>query len=138
MKDTKINLPCLLTPEMNSWHSLVMTRMHGARLNNFQCGKENLKYSLLQIMLGDNVKFEEAKLTSKGQITIPKSVRVQLGLKPGKSVLFIPEGREVTMIPKVKEPLKELEKIREEAPLFTEAEIKQMIKESKKEWSKVE
>ncbi len=77
-------------------------------------------------------------MTSKGQITIPKSVRMQLGLKPGKSVLFITEGREVTMMPKVKEPLKELEKIRDEAPLFTEAEIKQMIKESKKEWSKVE
>jgi len=84
------------------------------------------------------VKFEEARLTSKGQITIPKSVRMRLGLKPGKSVLFIPEGREVTMITKVREPLKELEKIREEAPLFTDAEIKQMIKESKKEWSKVE
>lgn len=84
------------------------------------------------------MKFEEARLTSKGQITIPKSVRMQLGLKPGKSVLFIPEGREVTMIPKVKEPLKELEKIREDAPLFTEAEIKRMIKEGKKEWSKVE
>ena len=84
------------------------------------------------------MKFEEARLTSKGQITIPKSVRMRLGLKPGKSVLFIPEGREVTMITKVREPLKELEKIREEAPLFTDAEIKQMIKESKKEWSKVE
>lgn len=79
------------------------------------------------------MKFEEARLTSKGQITIPKSVRIQLGLKPGKSVLFISEGREVTMIPKVKEPLKELEKIREESPLFTEAEIKEMIKEGKKE-----
>jgi len=84
------------------------------------------------------MKFEEARLTSKGQITIPKSVRIQLGLKPGKSVLFIPEGREVTMIQKVKEPLKELERIREGAPLFTEGEIKKMIKESKKEWSKIE
>lgn len=84
------------------------------------------------------MKFEEARLTSKGQITIPKSIRTQLRLKPGKSVLFIPEGREVTMMPKVKEPLKELEKIREEAPLFTETEIKKMIKESKKEWSKIE
>lgn len=84
------------------------------------------------------MKFEEARLTSKGQITIPKSIRTQLRLKPGKSVLFIPEGREVTMIPKVKEPLKELVKIREEGPLFTEAEIKKMIKEGKKEWSKIE
>lgn len=84
------------------------------------------------------MKFEEARLTSKGQITIPKSIRIQLGLKPGKSVLFIPEGRDVVLMPKLKEPLKDLEKIREEAPLFTEKEIKRMIKESKKEWSKVE
>jgi len=42
------------------------------------------------------------------------------------------------MIPKTKEPLKELEKIRKEVPLFTEEEIKRMIKESKKEWSKLE
>ena len=101
-------------------------------------GKEKFKYSLLHLIIGDLLKFEEAKLTSKGQITIPKSVRITLGLKPGKRVLFIPEGREVIMITKVGEPLKELEKIREEGPLFTEKEIKRMIKESKKEWSKIQ
>lgn len=88
------------------------------------------------------VKFEEAKLTSKGQITIPKSIRTTLGLKPGKRVIFIPEGREVVMMPKVKESLKDLERIRkeleEEGGLITEKEFKQMIKEGKKEWSKVE
>jgi AbrB family looped-hinge helix DNA binding protein len=88
------------------------------------------------------VKFEEARLTSKGQITIPKSVRLQLGLKTGKSVLFIPEGREVIMIPKVKDSLKDLERIRdeleEEGKLITEKEFRQIIKESKKEWSKIE
>jgi len=88
------------------------------------------------------VKFEEAKLTSKGQITIPKSVRTQLGLKPGKSVLFIPEGREVVMVPKVKDSLEDLKRIRkeleEEGKLISEKEFRQMIKESKKDWSKVE
>lgn len=88
------------------------------------------------------VKFEEARLTSKGQITIPKSVRLQLGLKTGKSVLFIPEGREVIMIPKVKDSFKDLERIRdeleEEGKLITEKEFRQIIKESKKEWSKIE
>ena len=87
-------------------------------------------------------KFEEARLTSKGQITIPKAIRERLGLKPGKSVLFVPEGREVTMIPKVKNSLKDLESIRkeleEEGKLITEKEFKQMLKESKKEWSKIE
>ncbi len=93
-------------------------------------------------MSGGNVKFEEAKLTSKGQITIPKSIRTQLRLKPGKSVLFIPEGKDVVMRPKVKDSLSGLEEIRDElereGKLFTEREIKQMIKEGKKEWSKIE
>jgi antitoxin PrlF len=80
------------------------------------------------------MKPEEAKLTSKGQITIPKTIRTALGLKAGEKVVFIRENREVIMIPKTKEPLKELEKIRKEVPLFTEEEIKRMIKESKK-WS---
>lgn len=88
------------------------------------------------------MKFEEARLTSKGQITIPKSIRTELGLKPGKSVLFIPEGREVVMLPKVKDSLEDLELIRkeleEEGKLITEEELKKMIKEGKKEWSKVE
>lgn len=84
------------------------------------------------------MKTEEAKITSKGQITIPKNIRSSLGLKTGAKVIFIPEGREVVMIPKVKEPLKELERIRKEGPLFTEEELKRMIKEGKKEWSKVE
>ncbi len=79
------------------------------------------------------MKPEEAKITSKGQITIPKGIRTALGLKTGGRVVFIPENREVVMIPKVKEPLKELERIRKEVPLFTEKEIKRMIKESKRE-----
>jgi len=84
------------------------------------------------------MKIEEAKITSKGQITIPKNIRNILGLKAGGRIVFIPEGREVVMIPKSKEPLKELERIRKEVPLFTEEEIEKMMKESKKGWSKFE
>lgn len=88
------------------------------------------------------MKFEEARLTSKGQITIPKSIRTQLHLKPGKSVLFIPEGKDVVIKPKVKDSLLGLKEIRDELEkegrLFTEKEIKGMMKESKKGWSKVE
>ena len=88
------------------------------------------------------MKFEEARLTSKGQITIPKSIRMQMGLKPGKSILFIPEGHDIVIKPKIKDTLSDLKRIRDELEaedkLFTEKEIKQMIKEGKKEWSKVE
>jgi AbrB family looped-hinge helix DNA binding protein len=34
----------------------------------------------------------EAKMTSKGQITVPKDVRLKLGLRPGDRVRFIVEG----------------------------------------------
>lgn len=88
------------------------------------------------------MKFEESRLTSKGQITIPKSIRMQLGLKSGKSILFIPEGRDVVIKPKVKDTLLDLKRIRveleKEGRLFTEKELKEMMKESKKEWSKIE
>lgn len=88
------------------------------------------------------MKTEEAKLTSKGQITIPKNIRTALGLKTGGRVVLIPEGREVVMIPKMKEPLRDLERIREElrkeGKLFTQKELQKMMKESKKEWSKIE
>jgi AbrB family looped-hinge helix DNA binding protein len=42
----------------------------------------------------------EAKMTSKGQITVPKDVRLKLGLKPGDRVRFLLEadGR-VRLIP---------------------------------------
>jgi AbrB family looped-hinge helix DNA binding protein len=76
----------------------------------------------------------EAKLTSKGQITIPKKVRKELGLKAGKKVVFIIEGKRAVMLPKVKDPLKRLEELRKELPRITRSEIKEMIKESKKAW----
>ena len=84
----------------------------------------------------------ESTLTSKGQITIPKPVREHLGLKPGKRVVFMPEEDEVIMM-KAGQSLSEgLTTIRKElekkGKLFTEAEIKKMMKEGKKEWSKVE
>lgn len=84
------------------------------------------------------MRIEEAKITSKGQITIPKNIRNSLGLKAGGRIVFIPEGREIIMVAKTRDPLKRLLELRKEVPLFTEEEIKKMIKESKKEWSKFE
>jgi AbrB family looped-hinge helix DNA binding protein len=34
----------------------------------------------------------EARMTSKGQITVPKDVRLKLGLKPGDRVRFLVEA----------------------------------------------
>ncbi len=33
-----------------------------------------------------------SKLTSKGQVTIPKDVRAQLGLRPGDEIEFVKDG----------------------------------------------
>jgi len=76
----------------------------------------------------------EATVTSKGQITIPKEVRKSLGLKRGKKVVFISEGRRVIIMAKTKYPLKKLEELRKELPTISESELRQMIKESKKAW----
>lgn len=83
------------------------------------------------------MKLEEAKITSKGQITIPKSIRNTLQLKTGGRVVFIPEGREIIMVAKTEDPLKGLIELRKEIK-FSKKEIKEMIRESKKEWSKFE
>ncbi|HIV90885.1 MAG TPA: AbrB/MazE/SpoVT family DNA-binding domain-containing protein [Candidatus Eisenbergiella stercoravium] len=41
---------------------------------------------------------ELAKITSKGQITIPVSIRKLLGVKDGDKVLFLQEGNRVVMM----------------------------------------
>jgi AbrB family looped-hinge helix DNA binding protein len=82
------------------------------------------------------MKLAEAKVTSKGQVTIPKKIRAMFNLTSGKSVVFIPEKNEVIMKPKPKNPLDDLLKLREEIR-FSEQEIDEMIMESKKEWSKI-
>ena len=42
---------------------------------------------------------KEARITSKGQITVPKAVRHALGLKPGDKVVFEQEGEEICVRP---------------------------------------
>lgn len=41
----------------------------------------------------------EAVLTSKGQITLPKEIRDEYGLKEGDKVNFVPEKGWVIMVP---------------------------------------
>jgi len=42
----------------------------------------------------------ESKLTSKGQITIPKEARELLGLRPGDRVKFVLQPGQLVMLPK--------------------------------------
>ncbi len=50
---------------------------------------------------------ELAKVTSKGQITIPVEIRKKLGIKSGDKVLFIEESGKIYMINSSMEALKE-------------------------------
>lgn len=78
---------------------------------------------------------EEATVTSKGQLTVPKSIREKLGLQSGTKVSFILRGRQAIMMPRSEDPLEDLKKMREEIS-FDEEEIRSMIQESKLKWSK--
>lgn len=53
---------------------------------------------------------ELAKITSKGQITIPIEIRKKLGLKDGDKVLFLEEGNKVVMVNSTLLALKEAQK----------------------------
>ncbi len=79
---------------------------------------------------------EKAKLSKKGQVTIPKSIREKLGLKAGKKVSFDVIGKEAVLYPDIEAPLEELKKLRDEVE-FSEKEIDKMIEDSKSKWSKL-
>jgi AbrB family looped-hinge helix DNA binding protein len=78
---------------------------------------------------------EEATMTSKGQITIPKIIREKLGLEAGRKIGFVLRGREVVMVPQSENPLEDLRTMRREVS-FGEDEIRSMIRRSKETWSK--
>ena len=50
---------------------------------------------------------ELAKVTSKGQITIPVEIRNKLGIKEGDKVLFVEEGNRIFMVNSTLMALKE-------------------------------
>ncbi len=41
----------------------------------------------------------EAKITSKGQITVPREIRHALGVKPGDKIIFEQVGKDVSVRP---------------------------------------
>ena len=77
---------------------------------------------------------EEATLTSKGQITIPKKIRKALGLTRGGKVIFVNDDGKTLMMPKG-DPLNLLKRLRKDIS-FSQKDIERMIIESKRGWSK--
>ena len=83
---------------------------------------------------------ELAKVTTKGQITIPKSIRDSLNLKEGSKIIFIQKGKDIII---KNAAMLALEKIQdafdgeaERLDLETEEDVVKMIKEFRKERNK--
>ncbi len=80
---------------------------------------------------------DEATVTSKGQITIPKRVRERMGLETGEKVSFIVKENGVAMVRKTGDPMDQLREVQERlAPLSVD--VDELMAESKREWSKHE
>ncbi len=79
---------------------------------------------------------ELAKVTTKGQVTIPKPIREMLGLKEGSKILFIQKGKDIII---QNSAMLALEKIQdafegeaERLEIETEEDAVKMIKDYRK------
>lgn len=79
---------------------------------------------------------ETASVTSKGQVTIPKKIREKLGIESGSEINFIIKGDEVVLLPKTDKPLEQMKELRTEIH-FSEKDVQEMIRESKKVWETI-
>lgn len=80
---------------------------------------------------------EIAKVTSKGQITIPIEIRKKLGLKEGSKVLFLEEAGRIYLADSSMEALREAQIAfageAERLGLKNEEDLVAMVKEIRKE-----
>ena len=76
-----------------------------------------------------------AKITSKGQITIPIAIRKLLGLKAGDKILFIQDGDYKVTMMKAAQPLFEAQEtfkdVAEKAEMQNEEDVAHIVKERK-------
>ncbi|GBF10510.1 MULTISPECIES: AbrB/MazE/SpoVT family DNA-binding domain-containing protein [Tepidibacillus] len=80
---------------------------------------------------------ELAKITAKGQITIPIYIRKKLNLKDGDKVIFIEENGKVVMENSTKVALREVQEAfdgeAERVGLETEEDVVDLVKQFRKE-----
>ena len=107
-------------------------------IDHFPAIGETMYRSTLQIKPGGKGGgfMELAKVTTKGQVTIPKSIRELLDLKEGSKILFIKRGNDIII---QNSAMLALEKIQnafegeaERLGLETEEDVVKMIKEFRK------
>jgi len=71
-----------------------------------------------------------ATITSKGQITIPASVREEFGLSAGDKLLFIPQGNSLLVVPVKRRPISDFYGIfASDKPLPEMSELRPMMHE---------
>lgn len=79
---------------------------------------------------------ELAKVTTKGQVTIPKSIREQLELKEGSKIIFLQKGNDIVIQNSAMVTLEKIQKAfegeAERLGLETEEDVIKMIKEFRK------
>jgi AbrB family looped-hinge helix DNA binding protein len=80
---------------------------------------------------------ELAKITSKGQITLPVEIRRKLGVKAGDKILFVEEAGKIYILNSSMEALKEAQAAftgeAERAGLKNEDDVVAMMKEFRRE-----
>ncbi len=80
---------------------------------------------------------ELAKVTSKGQVTIPAAIRKLLGIQEGDKVLFVEEGEKVVMVNASTNALlkaqKAFEGVAEESGIRNEQDVIDLVKEVRAE-----
>lgn len=80
---------------------------------------------------------ELAKVTSKGQVTIPIEIRKKLGVKNGDKVLFVEEAGRIYMMNSSMDALREAQRIfageAERLGLKNDEDVMAMIKELREE-----
>lgn len=79
---------------------------------------------------------EDATITSKGQVTIPKRVRDTFGLEEGEEIQFvITETGDLTIRHK-RDPMEQLREVREQLAPHA-IDVADLRKQAKTEWSAV-
>ena len=88
-------------------------------------------------MQGNEVLMELAKVTSKGQITIPIDIRKKMGIKNGDKVLFVEAGNRIYIYNSSMEALSEAQREfageAERVGLKDDEDVMAMIKDIRKE-----
>ncbi len=83
---------------------------------------------------------EMAKVTSKGQITIPVAIRNMLGIREGDKILFVEDGEKVVMMNATTNALLKAQEtfrgVAEELGIQNEQDVVDMVKEIRAERGK--